>query len=206
MLGRTSDPSSFAAPAYEPPAYEPPAYQPSFAAPAYQPPAFSPPAYQPPPEPAFAAPSPAGFAAPSPAGFAGPAPSSEPPAAGGPAEPKEGGTEVKPPADLVGPGLAFASAPARQAPGANSSAEEAMREEARRLARLLVSEIKLYNEEIIEEGRRSGNIYERMKDDIDRSRQMYEERIDPRLADQEDYFYQELVLRLAGGDARLLGI
>jgi hypothetical protein len=198
MLGRTSDPASFAAPAYEPPAYEPPAYQPSFAAPAYQPPAFSPPAYQPPPAPAFAAPSPAGFA--------GPAPSTEVTAGGGLAEPKEGGTEVKPPADLVGPGLAFSSAPARQAPGANSSAEEAMREEARRLARLLVSEIKLYNEEIIEEGRRSGNIYERMKDDIDRSRQMYEERIDPRLADQEDYFYQELVLRLAGGDARLLGI
>ena len=84
---------------------EPPAYQPSFAAPAYQPPAFAAPAYQPPPEPAFAAPSPAGFA--------GPAPSAEVSAAGGLVEPKEGGTEVKPPADLVGPGLAFSSAPAR---------------------------------------------------------------------------------------------
>ena len=81
-----------------------------------------------------------------------------------------------------------------------------MHEEARRLARLLVSEIKLYNEEIIEEGRRAGNIYERLKDDIDRSRQMYEERIDPRLLENDaDYFHQELVQRLAGGDARLLG-
>lgn len=123
------------------------------------------------------------------------------------AEPKEGGsTEVRPPADLVGPGLAFSTTPVRTAAAAPSGAEEAMREEAKRLARLLVSEIKLYNEEIIEEGRRSGNIYERLKDDIDRSRQMYEERIDVRLADQTDYFYQELVQRLAGGDARLLGI
>ncbi|MEM6797829.1 MAG: hypothetical protein AAF725_27925, partial [Acidobacteriota bacterium] len=85
-------------------------------------------------------------------------------------------------------------------------ADAALHEEARRLARLLVSEIKLYNEEIIEEGRRTGNIYDRLKDDIDRSRQMYEERIDPRLADQEDYFYQELVQRLAGGDRNLLGM
>ena len=84
--------------------------------------------------------------------------------------------------------------------------EEALHEEARRLARLLVSEIKLYNEEIIEEGRRAGNIYERLKDDIDRSRQMYEERIDPRLLEGDsDYFHQELVQRLAGGDDRLLG-
>lgn len=81
-----------------------------------------------------------------------------------------------------------------------------MHEEARRLARLLVSEIKLYNEEVIEEGRRAGNIYSRLKEDIDRSRQMYEERIDPRLQGKDDYFHQELVQRLAGGDPKLLGI
>ena len=79
-----------------------------------------------------------------------------------------------------------------------------MRSVSRRLARLLVSEIKLYNEEVIEEGRMAGNIYSRLKEDIDRSRQMYKERIDPRI--QEDYFHQELVQRLAGGDAKLLGM
>ena len=112
-------------------------------------------------------------------------------------------SEVKPPSDLEGPGLAFATPTSSVA---EDTASDSLHEEARRLARLLVSEIKLYNEEIIEEGRRTGNIYERLKDDIDRSRQMYEERIDPRLADQEDYFYQELVQRLAGGDTGLLGL
>ena len=84
--------------------------------------------------------------------------------------------------------------------------EEALHEEARRLARLLVTEIKLYNEEVVEKSRRSGDIYDRLRDEIDRSRQMYEERIDPHLlGDGPDYFRQELIQRLAGGDERLLG-
>src|SRR5262249_46591031 len=49
------------------------------------------------------------------------------------------------------------------------------REEARRFARLLVSEIKLYNERAVLEGREGGNLYQRLKEDIDRSRQMYDE-------------------------------
>ncbi len=113
-----------------------------------------------------------------------------------------GTSQVVPPTDIQGPGSAFGASSS----GAIPEGEEALHEEARRLARLLVSEIKLYNEEIIEEGRRSGNIYDRLKDDIDRSRQMYEERIDPRLLNSgNDYFRQELVQRLAGGDERLLG-
>ncbi len=118
------------------------------------------------------------------------------------AEPAAGSTQVAPPEGLQGPGLAFT----QSSEAVDSSQEEALHEEARRLARLLVSEIKLYNEEIIEEGRRNGDIYERLKDDIDRSRQMYEERIDARLQGKEDYFRQELVRRLAGGDENLLGM
>ncbi len=113
-----------------------------------------------------------------------------------------GTSQVVPPTDIQGPGSAFGG----DSTGGIPEGEEALHEEARRLARLLVSEIKLYNEEIIEEGRRSGNIYDRLKDDIDRSRQMYEERIDPRLLQSDnDYFRRELVQRLAGGDERLLG-
>ncbi|MEM7349462.1 MAG: hypothetical protein AAF657_01555 [Acidobacteriota bacterium] len=111
-----------------------------------------------------------------------------------------GSTQVVPPTDIQGPGSAFGGS------SGIPDGEEALHEEARRLARLLVSEIKLYNEEIIEEGRRAGNIYDRLKDDIDRSRQMYEERIDPRLNESgNDYFRAELVQRLAGGDERILG-
>ena len=127
-----------------------------------------------------------------------------PPSAGFAAPPAKaeatGTTQVVPPTDIQGPGSAFGSGQGIP------EGEEALHEEARRLARLLVSEIKLYNEEIIEEGRRAGNVYDRLKDDIDRSRQMYEERIDPRLHESGiDYFHQELVQRLAGGDEKLLG-
>ncbi|MEM8931214.1 MAG: hypothetical protein AAGE94_08560, partial [Acidobacteriota bacterium] len=54
-----------------------------------------------------------------------------------------GSTEVKPPSDLEGPGRAFRQA---SSPSAVDDGSEALHEEARRLARLLVSEIKLYNE------------------------------------------------------------
>lgn len=111
---------------------------------------------------------------------------------------KELGGEVRPPVDAsVGPGLAFQ-------PG--SSAEEELHAEAKRLARLLVSELKLYNEEEIEEGKRNGNIYRYLKEAIERSRVMYEERIDERVRTAADYFYDELVRSVAGGDAKLLGI
>ena len=175
----------------------------------------APPAAEPEPPSSFAAPAPASFGS-SPSSFAPPEPepasfTSPPPPEPEPEEEEKpeavgGSTEVVPPPDLDGPGLAFAAPEPAAAEQKINEGDAALHEEARRLARLLVSEIKLYNEEIIEEGRRSGNIYERLKDDIDRSRQMYEERIDPRLADQEDYFYQELVQRLAGGEERLLGM
>lgn len=112
-----------------------------------------------------------------------------------------GTPEVRPPSDLQGPGWAFASTRVPITPS-----DEALHDEARRLARLLVSEIKLYNEEQVEEGRRKRDVYERLREDIDRSRQMYEERVEPRILKTTDYFYQELVRILAAGDARALGI
>jgi hypothetical protein len=112
-----------------------------------------------------------------------------------------GTPEVRPPSGVQGPGWAFATTRIQA-----SSSEDAMHEEARRLARLLVSEIKLYNEEQVEAGRRNRDIYERLREDIDRSRQMYEERVDPRLVKSTDYFYQELVRILAAGDSKALGI
>jgi hypothetical protein len=89
---------------------------------------------------------------------------------------------------------------------AHNEETSALHEEARRLARLLVSEIKLYNEEQVEEGRRHRDIYPRLQDDIDRSRQMYEERVDPRVRDEVDYFELEMVNILAAGDSGALGI
>jgi hypothetical protein len=112
-----------------------------------------------------------------------------------------GTPEVRPPSDVEGPGWAFATTRVPVSPN-----NEALHEEARRLARLLVSEIKLYNEDQVEEGRRNRDIYERLKEDIDRSRQMYDERVDPQILRSTDYFYQELVRILAAGDSKALGI
>jgi hypothetical protein len=83
--------------------------------------------------------------------------------------------------------------------------EEKLHNDARRFARLLVSEIKLYNEQKVSEGRRNNDLYDRLKDDIDRSRQMYEKRVTPGVAAKFDYFYDELVNTLAEGDKSKLG-
>ena len=79
-------------------------------------------------------------------------------------------------------------------------------DEARRFARLLVSEIKLYNESKVEQGRRNNDLYERLKEDIDRSRQMYDERIGEDVRKASNYFYDELVRILADGRAQALGL
>jgi len=69
----------------------------------------------------------------------------------------------------------------------------------------VVSEIKLYNEAKVNEGRRNKDIYERLKEDIERGRQMYTDRVAAPVRDATNYFYDELVRILAGGDAGALG-
>ena len=77
--------------------------------------------------------------------------------------------------------------------------------DARRFARLLVSEIKLYNEQKVKDGREAGDLYERLREDIDRSREMYEKRFSEKIAGRYDYFHHELVNMLADGDSSKLG-
>jgi hypothetical protein len=77
--------------------------------------------------------------------------------------------------------------------------------DARRFARLLVSEIKLYKESQVNEGRSRHDLYDRLRDDIERSREMYDKRVKPEVAQRYDYFHHELVNTLAEGDAAKLG-
>ena len=83
--------------------------------------------------------------------------------------------------------------------------EVKLHEEAKRFARLLVSEIKLYNEAQVALGRENKDLFERLKDDIERSKKMYIERISSKIASATNYFYEELVKTLAGGDSSVLG-
>jgi hypothetical protein len=100
---------------------------------------------------------------------------------------------VEPPADVA-------------AGETQASDEDARQEEARRFARLLVSEIKLYNEDEVERGRSEKDIGTRLKEDIDRSREMYEKRIPADVRTGHDYFRDELIRILADGDADALGM
>jgi hypothetical protein len=83
--------------------------------------------------------------------------------------------------------------------------ERRLHNDARRFARLLVSEIKLYNEKKVQEGRESRDLYERLREAIDRSREMYDKRVQPPVASKFDYFHYELVNALAEGQADRLG-
>ena len=76
---------------------------------------------------------------------------------------------------------------------------------ARRYARLLVSEIKLYNESAVRAGRERRDLRQRLKPEIERARKLYDERIASSIAGRDHFFEQELVQTLADGDQSLLG-
>jgi hypothetical protein len=78
-------------------------------------------------------------------------------------------------------------------------------EGARRFARLLISEIKLYHEAQVDEGRRARDLLVRLQPHIQRARMLYEERVPPDVRGSADYFDEELVRTLADGDPVLLG-
>lgn len=87
----------------------------------------------------------------------------------------------------------------------SSEEERRLHNDARRFARLLVSEIKLYNEQKVTEGRSQGDLYPRLREYIDRSREMYNKRVRPEVAQRYDYFHHELVNTLAEGEEAKLG-
>ncbi len=78
-------------------------------------------------------------------------------------------------------------------------------EEAQRFARLLVSEIKLYNEAKVKQGQKSKDLYDLLRDDIERSRQLYRERVQESIRVSTNYFNDELVRILAEGDEGAMG-
>jgi len=78
-------------------------------------------------------------------------------------------------------------------------------EAARRYARLLISEIKLYHEHAVIAGRRDRNLASRLGGEIARARVLYEQRVPAEVERRADYFDAEIVRTLANGDPSLLG-
>jgi cell division septation protein DedD len=110
-----------------------------------------------------------------------------------PVEDESGGTTVVMTAPLLPPPVI-------------APVDQKLHDDAKRFARLLVSEIKLYNEAQVTAGREHKDLYDRLKDDIERSRRMYQERVPENIHSTTNYFYEELVRTLANGDPTLLGM
>jgi hypothetical protein len=76
---------------------------------------------------------------------------------------------------------------------------------ARRTARLLIADIRLFNEPAVSEGRRQRNLLSRLGPEIEKARQAYNDQVPAGVRGHADFFHQELIRTLAGGDAGLLG-
>ena len=130
-------------------------------------------------------------------------------------EAEASGTVMLTSADMTVSSFGAPGASAEPAPAAPAAAEADLdsmdsdtrkkHEEAMRFARLLVSEIKLYNEAKVQQGRSNNGIYNLMRDDIERSRQLYKERVPEPIRSRTNYFNDELIRILADGDASAMG-
>ena len=110
------------------------------------------------------------------------------------------------PEHVPAPAMEPAAPPApAAAPTGMSPEEEEVHKKARRFAKLLVDEIKLYNQMKVVEGRSHKDLYARLKDDIDKSRATYDKRYGSTSASSGNYFTQELIRILANDDPSLLG-
>jgi hypothetical protein len=76
---------------------------------------------------------------------------------------------------------------------------------AQRFARLLVDEIKLYNQAKVAEGRKNKDLYDRLKEDIEKSRATFQKRYGNTVAAGADYFSHELLRSLAEDDSSIMG-
>jgi hypothetical protein len=108
---------------------------------------------------------------------------------------------------IVSAHASAAAAPAVAAdPLAGLSPEDAdVHRKAQRFARLLVDEIKLYNQAKVAEGRRNKDLYDRLREDIDKSRGTFQKRYGNTAAASGDYFQHELLRSLAEDDISIMG-
>jgi hypothetical protein len=123
-----------------------------------------------------------------------------------PAEPEPAAEVVEVVASHGASAGAAASAAAATDPFAGLSPEDAdTHRKAQRFARLLVDEIKLYNQAKVAEGRKHKDLYDRMKDDIEKSRSTFQKRYGNTAAGSGNYFQAELLRSLAEDDISVMG-
>lgn len=82
---------------------------------------------------------------------------------------------------------------------------QAMHKKAKRFAKVTVQELALYKKDEVSKGRQHKDLYRRFKEEIDKSKALYDERFHKIAGHNIDYLYDELVRTLAENDASLLG-
>jgi hypothetical protein len=86
-----------------------------------------------------------------------------------------------------------------------STEDQEVHRKAQRFARLLVDEIKLYNQAKVAEGRKNKDLYDRLKETIEKSRGTYQKRYGNTVAASGNYFQHEIIRSLAEDDLSIMG-
>jgi len=95
--------------------------------------------------------------------------------------------------------------PQPPAPPSISPEDQEIYRKAQRFARLLVDEIKLYNQAKVAEGRQNKDLYDRLKEVIEKSRATYQKRYGNTVATSANYFEHEIISSLAEDDPSIMG-
>ncbi|MGH9556774.1 MAG: hypothetical protein ACRD2Y_13235 [Terriglobales bacterium] len=126
--------------------------------------------------------------------------------------PAEGAQEALPAKAVEAPAPPPPPPPPAERPPEPAAAEAAIPPEdaevhkkAKRKAKVLVEEISLYNKAKVAEGRENRDLYDRLKEDIEKSRSEYDRAFSKSPAASADYFNKELIRILAQNDRTLLG-
>lgn len=83
--------------------------------------------------------------------------------------------------------------------------EHDLHDKAKRFAKLLVDEIKLYNQSKVAEGKQNRDLYKLLREDIEKSRATYDKRYGNTPVASAKYFDSEVIRILADNDRSLLG-
>jgi len=86
-----------------------------------------------------------------------------------------------------------------------SPEDQDVHRKALRFARLLIDEIKLYNQAKVAEGRKHKDLYDRLKETIEKSRATYQKRYGKTVAASGNYFQNEIIRSLAEDDLSIMG-
>ncbi len=112
------------------------------------------------------------------------------------AQPEIAATSASPPETSITPWIEPALAPQ----------ESLRRNEARRFAKLVATDIRLYNEEAVVLGRRDRDLFRRLAEQIERGRETFDRRFPELGAPGQSLLHQAFVEILAGGDEDLLPV